>query len=257
MKTPALRIGSNLRLRIVLGLASFALLLAPLAARAGEHPHSTRSTSVTWSIGDDDSHFSWSLFDADQGNLTGNTDGDDWQDVRRSLADEKGQVFWFKIDGDRYVVRDLEIVGRAQEITRPMRELGKKQGELGRRQGALGREQGQLGREQGRLGRRQAILSQRLAAYAVDEARGGESHRAERRAIERELDEISGRMSELGEQQGALGAKQGPLGEQQGELGRQQGELSKKVSMDLRKIAEEALRDGKAQRLGGTRRRTI
>ena len=77
------------------------------------------------------------------------------------------------------------------------------------------------------------------------------------RALERELDEISDRMSELGDQQGDLGAKQGPLGEQQGELGRQQGELSKKASVDLRKVADEALRDGKAQKLGARRRGTI
>jgi len=259
MRTPELRIDPRPRFRFALGLATVALLVAPLAARAGDHRSSTRTSMRSdFYTTDGDSNFGWSLYDPKEGNVTGSTDGDDWTDIQRALESEEAKVFWFKIDGDRFVVRDPEIVARVDERTQPIRELGKKQGELGARQGALGLEQGKLGLEQGRLGRRQGVLSQRLARYAADDARDGEeSHRTEKRAIQREIDEIGDRMRELGEQQSELGAKQTPLGEQQAELGRQQSELSRKASIDLRKIADEALRDGKAQRLGGVRRRTI
>ena len=169
MNTPDFRNDPQPRSRLALGLGTLALLVAPIAATAGGHRSTTHSsTSGYFFSDDDDSHFGWSLFDPKDGNVTGNTDGDDWRDIHRALDDEAGRVFWFKIDADRYVVRDPGVVARVSDITDPIRELGKKQGELGR----------------------------------------------------------------------------------------QQAELSRKASVDLRKIADEALRDGKAQKLGG-RRKTI
>ena len=51
----------------------------------------------------------------------------------------------------------------------------------------------------------------------------------------------------LGDEMGALGAQQGKLGEQQGELGRQQGELAQQASREMKKIFDEALKNGTAQ----------
>ena len=70
--------------------------------------------------------------------------------------------------------------------------------------------------------------------------------------MQREL----GRMqSELGRQQSPLGRIQGDLGRTQGELGREQGRIAKLVNADLRKLAEEAIREGKAEPVRGAKAR--
>jgi bla regulator protein BlaR1 len=232
-------------------LAGLLLVLAPLAAHAGDHTASRRGAPSGWSSGysvaDDDSEFGWSLFDPSNGSSTCNTNGDDWQDIQRALRDEKDEVFWFRLDDRRYVIRDRALVARASEIVAPMQELGKRQGELGARQGALGAKQGALGARQGQLGARQAAMSARLARAALlagDDEDG--LSRRERREIEDAMRELGEMQRELGRQQVPLGRLQAELGQQQGELGRQQAKEAARAGVELRRLAEEAIRDGKA-----------
>jgi hypothetical protein len=236
-------------------LAIALVLIAPLAARvvlAGTPAWHESRTTTDYSIGDGDMSFGWAVFDPDDGSTTCNTDGDEVSALQRVLRHEHAPVLWFRLDDRSYVVRDPDLVARATLIAKPVRELGRRQGELGAKQGRLGGRQAALGGGQAALAVRQAALSARLARIAALD-RNDESTLDERRRIERAL-------SDLGAQQGALGAEQGPIGAQQGELGRVQGELgreqaraSRQAGVEMRDLAEQAIRDGKAERVRGKR----
>jgi hypothetical protein len=227
----------------VLSLAGLLLLLAPLAAHAGK----SSGWSSGYSVSDDGDNFSWAVFDPSTGTSTCNTNGDDWGAISRSLRNEKDTVFWFKLEDRSYLVRDRALVARVTEIVAPMQELGKRQGELGARQGALGARQGALGAKQGVLGARQAAMSARLAraAQVAGDDEDGLSRR-ERREIEDAIRDLGEMQRELGRQQVPLGRLQAELGQQQGELGRQQAKEAARAGVELRRLSEEAIRDGKA-----------
>lgn len=240
----------HLRWIAVASLTGALLLAAPIIAHAGK-AYSSTIWANGYSTRDDGSRFGWSVFDPSDGSSTCDTDGDDWRDIQRSLRDEDATVFWFKLDGRRYIVRDRDLVARAEEIVEPMRELGHRQGELGAKQGALGARQGALGAKQGSLGARHAAIAARVARMATlaDEDRDGASWR-ERREIEEAMREISEQQSMLGREQSSLGRVQSELGRQQSELGREQSRLSARANEDLRRLADEAIRAGKAEPLG-------
>ena len=61
------------------------------------------------------------------------------------------RYFWFKRDGQAYVVSDAKVIERASAIVRPQHDLGVKQGALGRKQAALGEKQAALGMKQATL----------------------------------------------------------------------------------------------------------
>jgi hypothetical protein len=258
-RLPGFARGPWSRVRISPVLAAGLVLIAPLAARgvsAGSREesqglHDTRTTT-DYSFGDKDSSFGWAVFDPADGSTTCNTGGDDVRSIQRIVQRERTPVLWFRLDDRSYVVRDPDLVARAGEIAAPVRELGRRQGELGAKQGRLGGRQAALGGRQAALAVRQAALSARLARLAALD-RDDPASLDERRRIEQAL-------SGLGDQQGALGAEQGPIGETQGELGRMQGELgreqaraSRKATIELRDLAEQAIRDGKADRVRGRR----
>jgi len=235
-------------------LAGFALI-APISALAGGS-HGKSASSYGWTSDERGDGFAWGLFDPESGTSTIDNGGEDWRDLQRLIRDEDLPVFWFRLSGRNYVVRDRAVVENANQLAEPIRELGHKQGALGQRQGALGVKQSDLGQKQAELGTRQARLSARLSrlAYAgsSDENR---ALRAERREVEAALAETSRQQGMLGQEQGRLGQIQGELGQQQGELGREQARVSKVVGVEIRKLAEDAIRQGKAEPVG--RKRSI
>ena len=149
------------------------------------------------------------------------------EDVRRARSVRAGNeaLLYIRDRGAAYVIRDAEILRRAEAIFRPQQIIGARQGELGRRQGELGRRQGELGKEQARLGLLQS------------EARP------------REQGELGRQQGELGRRQGELGAQQGELGRQQGELGQEQARLAKEAQVKIEALLADAIRRGVARRV--------
>ena len=237
------------------GLLAGLVLIAPISALAGGS-HGKSSSSYGWTSDDPGDRFAWGLLDAEGGHSAFDTDGGDWEEIRRLMRDEDLPVFWFRLSGRNYVVRDRAMVENAHELAEPIRDLGRKQGALGARQGALGVKQSDLGQKQAELGTRQARLSARLSRLAYAESSDeNRALRAERREVEAALNETSRQQGLLGQEQGRLGAIQGELGRQQGELGREQARLGKVVGAEMRKLAEDAIRQGKAEPVG--RKRSI
>jgi hypothetical protein len=226
----------------LLGLMSFLSFMAVLAlaasaslahAETSHHDSDAPRVARSFASGDDDD-FEYVLVDG-SGNTVVNSGSGDWRDIdHRSRGDRP--ALWFGLDGRRYVVRDRALLDRAEDIVAPMRELGRRQGELGRRQGELGRRQGEIGRRQGELGRRQGEIAMRRLDRPDDDE------------LDRESDAIARQMEELGRRESELGRQQEPLGREQERLGELQTRASHRAGQELRRLAEQAVADGRADR---------
>jgi hypothetical protein len=137
------------------------------------------------------------------------------------------RFFWFKRDGQAYVVSDAKQIERAMAIVRPQRELGEKQAALGQKQAALGEKQAALGQKQAAIGMRQA------GSWRDDELR----------------EQLSREQEALSRQQDALGAQQEVLGHQQEKLGAEQERISGQVEQQLSDLADECIRKGVAKKV--------
>jgi len=135
------------------------------------------------------------------------------------------RYFWFKRDGQAWVVSDPKQIERAAAIVQPQHDLGVKQGALGQKQGALGEKQAALGMKQAALGLRQA----------------GAGSETLREQLSREQDALS-------RQQEALGAQQEALGREQEKLGAAQERLSEQIEQQLSDLADDCIRKGVAKK---------
>lgn len=189
-----------------------------------------------WNDGDGDP---WILLHGDSATMSGSTD-----DIRHAKAARHGEedILWFRRDGQAYVIRDAATLSAAKEAFRPQIALGEKQGELGAQQGSLGAKQGLLGAKQGELGAKQGALGARQARFDRDDDK-------EMEALDRQMDELGRQQDELGRQQEELGEQQEKLGEQQVELGRQQEKASREGELKLKKITDEAIARGLAEKV--------
>jgi hypothetical protein len=159
----------------------------------------------------------------DSTTMNGNFD----DDGMALLQDRFGtRFFWFKRDGQAYVVSDAKQIERAEAIVKPQRDLGAKQGALGRKQGALGVKQAALGQKQAAIGLRQA------GAWRDDALR----------------EQLSREQEALSRQQEALGEQQEVLGREQEKLGAEQERLSAQVEQQLSELADECIRKGVAKK---------
>ncbi|MEP7009248.1 MAG: M56 family metallopeptidase [Acidobacteriota bacterium] len=208
---------------------------APPAPPAPPKP-SKSSHSMSWSNDGDDPFV---ILHGDDSTMSGST-----SDIRRAETLRKGgeDLVWFRRGGQEYVIRDAATVKAATEAFRPVSELGKKQGELGAQQGKLGAKQGLLGAKQGELGGKQGALGARQAHADRDD----EKEAAE---IEKQMDDLGNQQEELGRQQEELGKQQEKLGDQQEELGRQQEEASHAAELQLKKVTDEAVARGLAEKV--------
>ena len=192
--------------------------------------------SMSW--GDSDGE-PWILLHGDSATMSGSTD-----DIKKAKAVRQGDedVLWFRRDGQAYVVRDAATLAAVKEAFRPVSELGEKQGALGAEQGKLGAKQGLLGAKQGELGAKQGELGARHASLS----RHDDGKMAD---LDRQMEELGRKQEELGRQQEELGRQQEELGERQEELGRQQEEASRIAEGKLKKLTEEAISRGLAEKV--------
>lgn len=237
---------------LLAGLAAGVVILAPLAAFAGSE--GGKRSSASGGLSDDrGDRFSWGLFEPSGSWNTMDTDGDDWRELRRLMKEEEQPVFWFRIDGRNYVVRDPAVVARANEMVEPIRELGRKQSVLGDKQGVLGEQQGRLGEQQAVLGAQQAKLGARLSRLAYLAGDEDRAARRERREIEEAMRELGQRQAELGRQQAPIGRIQADLGREQAAMGLEQRRIAKEIGTELRRLAEAAVKGGQAVAIPRTR----
>lgn len=253
---PALAVPS-LALLAALLLSCVALLWAVTARADDWSRHSHSHTSENSFSYDDSPGFAWVYLQksGDDESLSGSGDRVDFEEARRLRDQANSDVLWVRLENDRYLIRDRGLLARARTAIEPVERLGREQGELGRQQGALGRRQGELGREQGQLGREQGRLAARQAQIAVRRARAtargdaDDSYDGDDRDLERQMARLADRQDELSRRQSELAKEQEPLARRQGELGEQQGKASEELRRELRKIVDEAVRSGKAERL--------
>ncbi len=248
---------------------------APSAAMAPLAPFSTTAPRAAWSSQSPDSSYSvghgysyaygyddeqrFVIVSGKSDSLTMSGSSEDARHVEKLKKVIPGDFIWFERDEKSYVIRDQATIDHARKLWAPQEELGKKQEALGKQQEALGKQQEELGEkmEQVRvqvpdmsaeLDRLKAKL-QKLGSSATMEQIGDlQSEIGELQSKIGEIQSHAGdQQSKLGDEMGVLGAQQGKLGQQQGELGRQQGELARQASREMKKILDEALKNGTAQ----------
>jgi hypothetical protein len=168
--------------------------------------------------------------------LSGNYSGQ----VDDLARDAHQPVLWFERDGQEYVVKGPTYTSRARTALQPVMDLGREQGKLGAKQGELGEQQGKIGERMGELGERLGALSARQAEARMD----GRSL-----DLSREIQSIRHDMLDLKDEQEPLARQQRELGAQQRELGRQQREASHKADAEMRRILDDAIHAGAANRL--------
>lgn len=153
---------------------------------------------------------------------------------------------WFSRDGVEYVVTDRATVDRARALCAPLQEIGSEMGRVGAKQGAIGAKLGRYGGRLGALGGRLGATSARLATARLSGS--------ERERLEAEMDEVRAEMERIHAEMESF-----DRGETEGrdDLSRRMEELSKRhqealgrVREGLRKLVDEAIRDGKADKLG-------
>src|SRR5690348_4908163 len=181
----------------------------PAPAAADTHSTTTKMSSgdgyTYGSISDDDvaggghEAFQYAFVDAGTSTNIAMSDGDAWPAVRRAQAEARRlgrPVFWFRLEGNAYLVKDTETVERATKILEPVREYGAQEGALGAEQGRWGAMQGEYGALQGRLGALQA----RVALASVRE--GGDDPDLD--AMKREIEDLRVEARDLEQRQRAL-----------------------------------------------------
>ena len=196
------------------------------------------------------------------GKMDGFTMSGSFEDARHVEKLRKqipGDFIWFQRDEKSYIVRDQATIDRARQLWAPQEELGKKQEELGKQQEALGKQQEALGARMQEVRVKVPDMTAELDKLKAELRQLGPNATMEQMGnLQSEIGELQSKMGEIqseagdaqgkiGQEMGALGEKQGKLGEQQGELGRQQGELAEKATKEMKKLLDDAIKDGKAQ----------
>lgn len=243
-----------LAIAFVLLFAALALVPVNLVA----HPHESTSASsngnslhMSWSA--DVAHdFSYGLLKNGDMTFSGSFDDGAWARVKRIHEEHPGRIFWFRLEGKDYYVEDQATWREVVAMLEPQRVLGARQSDLGAEQSDLGARQSELGLEQSKLGARQSRLSAEMSSLSRQMAAAGS--RSERRDIKNRIEELQRQATKLGRDQAELGRRQSELGEQQARLGEKQAELgalqseeSERARVRVRKVAEQCLRDGRAQ----------
>ena len=199
---------------------------------------SSNGYTYGWSNDEGDSDFSWSYFDGNDSVFN------DWRDGRR-LRGFKGQpAFWFREDGEEYVVTDPVIVSDVRRATEPVRELGREMGAIGGEMGRHGAQMGRLGGRMGAMGARLAILESRLARRPASRAARAGIERSTR-AMREELQRLN---EDLSSRQNQHARRQQELSRRMSELSAQHGTAYRKAKAEVREIARKAQRQGKAER---------
>jgi len=237
-----------------LALAFGILLLHAAAAEARSRGVHGFSYGYTDDEGDGP-QFAYGIVEPGGHSFTTMSGIEEWDGLDGLFRDSRDPVFWFRLNGEHYVVRDRDWVERATEITRPMREIGRRQGELGRIQSKLGRSQSEIGARQSALGAQQGALGARLGGIsmrlAMRSRRGSDTYDLERERdeIQRRMEDLSARQQDLSEQQRPYAERQAELGKRQAALGELQRHAGEQARVELRRLAEDAVDRGVAERV--------
>ncbi|OOG62859.1 hypothetical protein B0E46_11570 [Rhodanobacter sp. B04] len=196
-----------------------------------------------------DARDGFALFDGDSVTING-TDND--LAIAKQLHRGSEPMLWFRRGDQAYVIREAGYIQRARAAYAPVAALARQQSQLGAQQGQLGGKQGALGARQGALGSRQGQLASQEAALAARSAQNQPSAalEAQRARLEASQGELGRQQDELSRQQQALGKQQEALGAQQEALGKRQQQATEQANQQIRKLLEEAIEHGAAQKLG-------
>jgi len=201
---------------------------------------SDAASAVDYSYGysDEDGDFSWTV--------TG--DGDDMivsdrysRRVRAHAGDEP--AFWFRENGESYVVRDPTLVKEARRTCEPLRAVGREMGQVGSEMGKHGAAMGRIGGRMGALGARLARLELRVASRA-----SAESGAAMREQMSEMRAELSRLQEQLSDQQAEHAVRQRELSRRMSVLSARHERVLKDVRQQMRELARRAQREGKAER---------
>ncbi|OOG59403.1 M56 family metallopeptidase [Rhodanobacter sp. C03] len=196
-----------------------------------------------------DARDGFALFDGDSITVNG-TDND--LAIAQRLHQGNEPMLWFRRGDQAYLIRDTSYIQRARVAYAPVTALARQQGQLGGQQGQLGGKQGALGARQGALGTRQGKLASEEARLTVQSGQDQSSAalEAQRARLEASQSELGRQQDELGREQEALGKQQEALGAQQEALGKRQQQATEQADQQIRKLLDEAIAHGAAQKLG-------
>lgn len=216
--------------------AALVVVAAPTPA-AARHEHST-SHAYGFHHGEhQDDDFGWMIVTDETTRMSDMSGLESLDELRDRYGDN---FIYFRDDDDRYVVRDPELIDRADRAGLKVKMYGKELGMLARVkvQGAMGSRK--LAKKMAALGRRQAELGQEIARRSMN---GEPTER-----LERDLEELSEEMESLREK---LHAGEATVSETR-ELERRSEALSRRIEKAAREAEEEMrdiLHDAKARRL--------
>lgn len=228
------------------------------SAADAEDQDSNHHNGFLYSYGDDDNQ-RFVIVSGTSDSFTMSGSGEEARHVQKLKKQISGDFIWFERDEKSYIIRDAATVERARRLWAPQEELGKKQEELGKQQEALGKQQEELGTRMQAVRVKVPDISAELDKLKAElKQLGPDASMEQIGGIQSQIGELQSRIGEIqshagdeqgkiGEEMGALGEKQGKLGEQQGELGRQQGELAKKATREIKKIFDDAIKNGTAK----------
>jgi len=233
--------------------------VAPVASAAEvEDGPRNRHNGFFYSYGDDDDQ-RFVIVSGKSDSFTMSGTGEDARHVEKLKKQISGDFIWFQRDEKSYIIRDSATVERARRLWAPQEELGKKQEELGKQQEALGKQQEELGARMQAVRVKVPDISGELDKLKAElKQLGPDASMEQVGRIQSEIGELQSRIGEIqshagdeqgkiGEEMGALGEQQGKLGAQQGELGRQQGELAEKANREMKKLLDDAIKNGSAK----------
>lgn len=204
--------------------------------------------SVSASADEDGRDLSFALIEpGEEGGFSIVTDGDTRSgEIARLRRSASAPTLWFSRDGVEYVVTDRATVERARALCAPLKDLGSKMGRIGAKQGAIGARLGRYGGRLGAIGGKLGAKSARLATMRLS--------RTERDRTEAEIDALREEMEQV---RGEMEAFERGGTENREDLSREMEALSKRhrealgrTRAGLRELVDEAIRSGKADRLG-------
>jgi beta-lactamase regulating signal transducer with metallopeptidase domain len=216
--------------------------------------------------------YAWIILSKD-GKMHMNGWGEDAALARRQQRGSE-PLLWVRRAGEQFVIRDPDLIARASGAFAKVNELGARQAAVGQRQAELGyrmaevgAKQGAVGAKQSALGAKQAEISARQAALGAEQARrrqaygdGQEVNRAdlegmqhqasdEMRIYEEQARALAQEMDALRQPMEDLAKQLQPLARQQQDLGAEMETLAAKAEADMRQLIDQAIADGKAERV--------
>jgi len=195
--------------------------------------------------------------------VTINGSNDDLKTIKR-LRKTNEPLLWFRRGDTAYIIRDKNLLARANSIYAPVTELARAQGRLAGQQGNLAGQQAGLAardasmaQEQAGLARRQAQIATQVAATAGSaDDQPADARRAALDAQQREMDSAQTLLeqrhaameSELADQRTALEARQTEIEKQQQRLEQKQQRAGPAAEQAMSQLLDEAIAKGLAQR---------